>query len=293
LQWWGLLMAVAFSIILTLPIGIIQAISNNQIGLNVVTELVFGYVYPGHPVANAGFKTYGYVTMSQCLMLVSDMKLGHYMKIPPKKLFIVQLYGTLIGALANYGVMKFIFDHRIDELRGLKPASTGQEDPRSSKVFYSASIIWGAFGSDRIFGSQSIYYPLYLFFLLGILLPIPFYLLHKRYPDGKWHLVNIPIMMVGAVTVPTSPANFIVTTFLVSFIFQFYLYRYQHSWWRKYNYVLSAALDSGTQVCGMLIYMLFTQSGITMPIWALNPVHSDGCDIKALKTDRDDTEYWN
>ncbi|CAG8775348.1 16301_t:CDS:2, partial [Racocetra fulgida] len=55
--------------------GVIQAISNNQIGLNVLTEMVCGYVLPGRPIANVYFKCYGYMAMYQCLLLVSDLKL--------------------------------------------------------------------------------------------------------------------------------------------------------------------------------------------------------------------------
>lgn len=62
-----------------------------QPGLNVLTELIIGYMYPGRPLANVAFKTYGYVSMTQALMFLSDFKLGHYMKIPPKSMFIVQV----------------------------------------------------------------------------------------------------------------------------------------------------------------------------------------------------------
>ena len=41
---------------LTVPIGIIQAITSNQLGLNVITELIIGYMVPGHPVAMMQFK---------------------------------------------------------------------------------------------------------------------------------------------------------------------------------------------------------------------------------------------
>lgn len=62
-----------------------------QPGLNVITELVIGYLYPGKPLANVTFKTYGYISMSQALEFLGDFKLGHYMKIPPKSVFIVQV----------------------------------------------------------------------------------------------------------------------------------------------------------------------------------------------------------
>jgi hypothetical protein len=51
LSWWAFLLAVLISFGFSLPIGIIQAITNNQIGLNVLTEFVFGYIQPGRPLA--------------------------------------------------------------------------------------------------------------------------------------------------------------------------------------------------------------------------------------------------
>lgn len=36
---------------------------------------------PGDPLANVTFKTYGYITQSQALLLISDLKLGYYMKV--------------------------------------------------------------------------------------------------------------------------------------------------------------------------------------------------------------------
>lgn len=51
LTWWALLLAVFISFSFSLPIGIIQAVTNNQIGLNVLTEFVYGYIQPGRPLA--------------------------------------------------------------------------------------------------------------------------------------------------------------------------------------------------------------------------------------------------
>ncbi|KAG0013319.1 hypothetical protein BGZ81_001089 [Podila clonocystis] len=47
--------------IFVLPVGIVQAVTNQQPGLNIVTEYVIGYLLPGHAIANITFKTYGYI----------------------------------------------------------------------------------------------------------------------------------------------------------------------------------------------------------------------------------------
>ncbi|KAJ9679978.1 hypothetical protein PVL29_021770 [Vitis rotundifolia] len=91
LPWWGVLLACAIAFFFTLPIGIITATTNQTPGLNIVTEYVMGYMYPGRPVANMCFKVYGYISMTQALTFLADFKLGHYMKIPPRSMFMAQV----------------------------------------------------------------------------------------------------------------------------------------------------------------------------------------------------------
>lgn len=123
LPYWGVLLAAGLALVFTLPIGVITATTNQvsllililisliyslgmikneelifislflfqQPGLNVLTELIIGYIYPGRPLANVAFKTYGYISMTQAITFLADFKLGHYMKIPPKSMFLVQV----------------------------------------------------------------------------------------------------------------------------------------------------------------------------------------------------------
>ncbi|KAM5571288.1 hypothetical protein ABKV19_011742 [Rosa sericea] len=91
LPWWGVLLACAIAIFFTLPIGIITAITNQTPGLNIITEYIIGYIYPGYPVANMCFKVYGYISMTQAITFLQDFKLGHYMKIPPRTMFMAQV----------------------------------------------------------------------------------------------------------------------------------------------------------------------------------------------------------
>ena len=60
-------------------------------GLNIITEYIIGYIYPGYPVANMCFKVYGYISMTQAITFLQDFKLGHYMKIPPRTMFMAQV----------------------------------------------------------------------------------------------------------------------------------------------------------------------------------------------------------
>ncbi|KAL2630029.1 hypothetical protein R1flu_014715 [Riccia fluitans] len=49
-------------------------------------------------------KAYGYNSMQQALSFNQDFKLGLYMKVPPRSLFIVQVVATIVAAIVNTGV---------------------------------------------------------------------------------------------------------------------------------------------------------------------------------------------
>ncbi|RUS20908.1 OPT family small oligopeptide transporter [Endogone sp. FLAS-F59071] len=267
LPWWGLLIAVALACIFVLPIGIITAITNQTPGINVITELVIGFALPGHPIANVTFKTYGYISMTQALTFVSDLKLGHYTKVPPRAMFWAQLVsiGTIIAGIVNLGTARWL-------LATVPHICTNLGFPwtcRYAQTFYSASIIWGIIGPAKMFGQGSIYSPIVWFFLFGAVLPIPIYFLAKRYPNTWIQYIHIPLML-GATGImpPAYPINFTMW-FVLAFIFMFYVRKYHNAWWMRYNYVLSGmnrlryvlqtAMDSGVAISGLVIFAV--QSG--------------------------------
>ena len=70
---WGLLAALSISAFYIVPAGMIQAITNQQIGLNVITELVAGYALPGRPVAMMIFKTFGYIVRHLFILSLTQL----------------------------------------------------------------------------------------------------------------------------------------------------------------------------------------------------------------------------
>ncbi|KAL7213819.1 hypothetical protein ACSBR2_016367 [Camellia fascicularis] len=141
LPYWGVLLAMALAFVFTLPTGVITATTNQQPGLNVITELIIGYMYPGKPLANVAFKTYGYISMSQAIMFLSDFKLGHYMKIPPKSMFVVQLVGTVIASSVYFGTSWWLLSTVENMCDPTKLPSGSPWTCPGDDVFYNASII--------------------------------------------------------------------------------------------------------------------------------------------------------
>jgi len=177
-QWFILALVIAFFYVI--PIGMIQAITNQQVGLNVITELIIGYGLPGRPIAMMMFKTWGYITMAQALTFTSDFKLGHYMKIPPRPMFWSQVVATVIAGTVQLGVQAWMFSN----IPGI--CSEDQKDGficPATEVFGTASIIWGVIGPARQFSSGQIYSGLSFFFLIGFLSPVFSYLISLKFPN--------------------------------------------------------------------------------------------------------------
>jgi len=251
---WGLAVALALALCFTIPLGIIKATSNTTIGLHAITELTAGLLFPGKPLANVVFKVYGYMTMHQCLDLAADLKLGIYAKIPPKDMFISQVLGTAIGGVVNYIFIRLVIADKREYLDGSIADPTGQWTGRKPELFYSGSVVWGLIGPFRFFSGKYKY--LYLGIPLGAVLPfIPWYL-SKRYPRWSWEYFSVPLFLHGSIQPPRQPNNIIVGGFICAYVSQYWALRKHSTWFHKYNYILSSALDAGTSINALIVYAL-------------------------------------
>ncbi|ORX68030.1 oligopeptide transporter [Linderina pennispora] len=262
MNWYWMVLATVIPFIFTIPIGIIQAISNQQPGLNIITEFIIGYGKAGDPVANVTFKVYGYITMTQALNLVSDQKLGHYMKIPPRHMFIQQMVGTILAGLVQLLVAYWLMNS-IDNM------CTPEGYPwtcRSANTFYSASVIWGLVGPGRMFGGDSPYHTALYLFILGVLIPIPFWYLYKRYPNSIWKHVHIPVIMSISGSMPPMPTGTLVNWFIgACFLVALWQKLYRVAW-QRYAFATSAGLDSGLAISGIVIFFAF-QNVVVPAYW--------------------------
>ncbi|KAJ4759091.1 hypothetical protein LUZ62_069466 [Rhynchospora pubera] len=274
LPWWGLLLACAMALGFTLPISIITATTNQTPGLNVITEYVMGLIYPGKPIANVCFKVYGYMSMAQAVSFLSDFKLGHYMKIPPRSMFIVQAVGTILAGTVNLGVAWWLLTSisNICDTDKLSPNSPWTCP--SDRVFFDASVIWGLVGPKRIFGSEGSYSALNWFFLIGAIGPVIVWLSHKAFPSQSWiPLINLPVLIGATAYMPPATALNYNMWVAVGTIFNFVVYRYRKQWWKRYNYVLSAGLDAGVAFMAVLLYFCLTLENKTINWWGTYGEH--------------------
>ncbi|KAL0016069.1 hypothetical protein SO802_003138 [Lithocarpus litseifolius] len=278
LPWWGVLLACAIAILFTLPIGIITAITNQTPGLNIITEYIIGYIYPGYPVANMCFKVYGYISMTQAITFLQDFKLGHYMKIPPRTMFMAQVVGTLIACFVYLGTAWWLMETIPDICEDTSSVWTCPSDT----VFYDASVIWGLIGPRRIFGDLGTYEAINWFFLGGAIAPILVWLAAKAFPQQEWiRLINMPVLIGATGYMPPATAVNYTTWIIVGFLSGFVAYRYMPNWWQRNNYVLSGALDAGLAFMGVLLYFCLGLEDVSLSWWGND---LDGCPLASCPT---------
>ncbi|VDB96822.1 unnamed protein product [Peniophora sp. CBMAI 1063] len=199
------------------------------------------------------FKTWGYITMAQALNFTSDFKLGHYMKIPPRQMFFCQVVATVIAGTVQLGVQSWMFTNIPDMCSSDQPS--GFSCPGTT-VFGTASIIWGVIGPARQFSHGQMFYPLVFFFLIGFVAPLVQWAVQKRFKLNILKYLNFPVIFTGTGNLPpATPLNYI-PWILIGFIFNYVIRRRNFAWWSKYNYVLSAGLDSGFAIGTLFIFFV-------------------------------------
>ncbi|KAF7727693.1 hypothetical protein EC973_007249 [Apophysomyces ossiformis] len=276
MPWWALIVAVVLAFIWLLPIGIVTAITSQSPTISMITEWVYGAIRPGHPVGNIIFKTYGYITVRQALLFAQDLKLGHYMKIPPREMFIFQVVGTILASFVSLGTTNYL----LGSIPNICTKAAYPWTCPNAGLFGASSVIWGLIGPNKFFASDSIYHVIPYFLLAGFLLPIPIYLLSRRFPNSWVSKINIPVFMLGPTPYPPAGTVVMPTWVTVGFIFNYFIKRRHSAWWKKYNYVLSAALDSGVAICAIVIFFAFQNSEIHFPSWWGNNSESvDQCPL--------------
>ncbi|OJA16419.1 hypothetical protein AZE42_07233 [Rhizopogon vesiculosus] len=266
---WAFVVALLIAFTYVIPCGMIQAITNQQIGLNVITELIIGYALPGKPVAMMLFKTFGYITVTQALTFTADFKLGHYMKIPPREMFWCQIAAAVVAGSAQLLVQAWMFSTipnlcAPDQKDGFTCPNTEQKngvtltdrcDRATTLVWCRTAIsLYVSSTCSTVEASQTLL-ALLLFFIIGAICPVIAWLAMKRYPDSFIRYVN-PVIFNGTYKIPPASALNYVPWALVGFIFQYVIRRRNFLWWTKYNYVLSAALDAG--LAASVIFVYFT-----------------------------------
>lgn len=183
----------------------------------------------------------------------------------------MKLVGTVIASSVYFGTAWLLLTS-IDNIchPSLLPEGSPWTCP-GDRVFYSASLILGVVGPLRMFGRLGLYAKTNYFFLIGILAPVPVWLLSHLFPEKKWiKLINMPIIIGGAWAMPIAKAVNYWCWGAMGIFFNIFVYRRFKGWWARHNYVLSAGLDAGVAFMAILSYFTLQDKDINgMQWWGL------------------------
>jgi OPT family oligopeptide transporter len=283
LPWWGYIIAVLLATFMILFFGAQMAITGFQFNQQPIIQMIAGYCHPNRPIANMYFTIFGYNSVWQGQLLLKDLKLAQFAHLSPRTTFFVQLMGSTCGAVFNYIIMVSIVDNQATILKSIEGSNiwSGQ----NLQQYNSLAVAWSL--ANDMFSVGGRYQWVTLSFLLGFLAPLPLYFASRLCKPGSklqkafsyWN-TSIILWYMGYLFVGINSS--ITMYFLCGFIAQFYLRKYHPRLFVEYNYLVSAALDGGTQVIVFILsFAVDGASGkaINFPVYWGNTADSNGKNI--------------
>ncbi|KAH9071577.1 OPT oligopeptide transporter protein-domain-containing protein [Lactarius deliciosus] len=232
-----------------------------------VFKMIAGAINPGRPVANLYFSMWGHDVVATTIGFSSDLKIGQYLKIPPRSLFVAQIWGTIIVVMVSItGAQRDIL---------LDPTGNNIWSGKTVQSLNSDAITWSL--AKELYGPSGPYFIIPLGIFIGFALTVIHWLINKRWPyigpvRVDWFI--LPLIFQYSSLLYTGVTSIALSTVIVGLVSQFWLRRYHPGWYRKYNYILGGALDGGAHVIIFILsFAVFGASGVSRPFpaWAGSP----------------------
>jgi len=277
LPWWSYIVALLLGSFITPFSTLLYARMGNGIATNQLMKMVAGALNPGRPVANLYFSMWSHDVVATSINLAGDLKIGQYLKVPPRVMFLTQVYGTILGCIINYVVMVSIVDAQREIL--LEPQGTNVWSGQVVQSLNSAAVTWSL--AKELYGPSGPYYIIPLSLVIGLAATTVQWLISLKFKyigPVRVDKVILPIIYMYSAWMTSGVSSYILSSIIVGVVSQVWLRRYHPGWFRKYNYILGGAMDGGAQVMIFILsFAVFGASGkgVPFPAWAGNPAQGN------------------
>jgi OPT family oligopeptide transporter len=274
---WGYIVSILLGAFIAPFSCVLYGLYGNGIGTNQLSKMVAGALHPGRPLANLYFASWSHQCILLSVNLANWLKVGQYTKVPHRIMFATQIYGTLLGAALNYVVMTTIVSNQRDIL--LDPVGNNVWSGSTVQNFNSQAITWAL--AKEVYGVNGRYLIVPLGLVIGLALPVLHWGLNKLYPPLKKIPLNTAIIASFAGNTTHGNTSWIWSSIAVGVFSQFWLRRRIPEIYNKYNYLIGAALDGGSQI--IIFVLSFAVLGAAgkerpFPTWWGNPAgNPDHC----------------
>ncbi|PWN54029.1 OPT superfamily oligopeptide transporter [Violaceomyces palustris] len=270
---YGYIMALVVGVIIAPFSTVLYSLMGNGIATNSICKLIGGILVPGRPLANLYFFGFSHSTIMQCINLSNDLKMGQYLKIPPRVLFLTQVGGTVLGAFINYAVMTSIVSQKRDLL--LSNNGSYAWSGQTFQALNVQAITWSL--SKYLYSRKGPYFLIPMALVIGAACVIVHRIFHHFVPrlgPLSTDKINLPIIFMYSGWLASGQSCIILSQILVGVFSQWFLRTRYPKLFKEYNYIIGAALDGGSLlVMFILSFAVFGAAGDqhAFPTWWGNP----------------------
>ncbi|PWY67927.1 OPT oligopeptide transporter [Aspergillus heteromorphus CBS 117.55] len=267
---WAYIVSLVVGIIVAPFSTILYSRYGNGIATNNLSKMLAGLMIPGRPVGNMYFAAWSHNVISNAVSLSNDLKMGEYLKIPPRVMFLTQIYGTILGGFINYAVMISI----VSANKALLVNGNGNSSWSGATMqsYNTIATSWALAADLYKVGMQYAMVPIGL--LIGAAAVVVHRIFYQFYPKIKGFdvsEVNMPqfIQYAGYIPYNQSQTCVIFSWVIAGFFVQYYL-RNWHPKLFKDSYLITGALDGASlTVVFILSFAVFGAAGAAhnMPSW--------------------------
>ncbi|GMF71262.1 unnamed protein product [Aspergillus oryzae] len=270
---WGYIVSLLLGAFIAPFSCVLYGLYGTGVSTNQLSKMVAGALHPGRPLANLYFASWSHQCILLSVNLANWLKVGQYTKVPHRVMFATQIYGTLLGAALNYVVMTTIVSSQREIL--LDPVGNNVWSGSTIQGLNSQAITW-ALAKD-MYGVSSRYFIVPLCLVIGLALPLVHWGLGKVIPRLRKLPLNTAIIVSYAGNPYYGNTSWIWSSIVVGLFSQFWLRRRLPEIYNKYNYLIGAAMDGGSQI--IIFVLSFAVLGAAgkerpFPTWWGNPQES-------------------
>lgn len=288
---WTIFFGIGLTAAFMIPCGILIAVTNTSVQINVLFELVIGLTIPGNGNALMISKTFATNFNVEADTYIANLKVAHYCNIPPRAMFRCQVINMICNTFVQAGLMTWqSMPDSIPDMCNPELAKTNKFTCNNMRVFFNAAVQWGTLGPKILL--RDLYPGMRYTFLFGALYPLPFWFgrhfalaYARRHSWGEikqgagrfrnssfirsiisleWFTyLNEIVIITGAINWGAYSLGFYTPLVFTGLIFAVILPKYFPKWWAKYNYVIYAGTTVGNVIGALIVF--FATSYKTVP----------------------------
>ncbi|KAL2703087.1 hypothetical protein AAEP93_007385 [Penicillium crustosum] len=281
---WAYIVALALAIFISPFSVIFFARFGNGIATNNLSKMLAGLMLPGRPVGNMYFAAWSHNIVISSVSVSTDLKLGEYLKIPPRTMLWAQMYGIVLGGFINYAILSSIISANRDLL--IEGNGNSSWSGMTMQAFNTKAAYWALAPYLYKLGAKYEMIPIAL--AVGAAAVVVRRLCYQFIPKvGQLDLseINLPQFIQYAGNISTQPQTCTILSGLLCGLFtQAYLRNYHPRIFRDYSYIIAGAFDAGSLfVIFILSFAVYGAGGPSHPFplwWGNNQEgHVDWCPI--------------